>query len=168
LALSAIDRGATAVGVDITPRMVELARRKSPDAPAHWLVGDMLALPVASQAFDVVTTGYGLRNVIDLPQALREIQRVLRPGGRLCVLDFDKPERRLTLAIYLFYLTAVGSTLGWALHRDPDTYRYIPESIRRYPGAKRVAAMIEAAGFRDVRHVSVFGGFMAIHLAEKA
>jgi ubiquinone/menaquinone biosynthesis C-methylase UbiE len=61
----------------------------------------------------------------------------------------------------------VGSTLGWVLHRDPDTYRYIPESIRRYPGAPRVAAMLESAGFRRVQHIAVLGGLMAIHVAEK-
>ncbi len=168
LALAAVERGAAAVGIDITPRMVELARGKAAAVAAQWLVGDMLALPVASQAFDVVTTGYGLRNVVDLPKALREIHRVLRPGGRLCVLDFDRPASRVTRAVYLGYLTAVGAGLGWVLHRDPDTYRYIPESIRRYPGAARVAALIAASGFDDVRHLPVFGGFMAIHLARKS
>ena len=77
------------------------------------------------------------------------------------------PKPRWLRAVYLTYLTAVGSSLGWVLHRDPDTYRYIPASIRRYPGARGVVALMEQAGFRDVRHVRVLGGFMAIHTARK-
>jgi demethylmenaquinone methyltransferase/2-methoxy-6-polyprenyl-1,4-benzoquinol methylase len=165
IAFEASKRGATFVGLDITERMIELARRKPEAAGGAWMVGDMLSLPVADSTFDVVTTGYGLRNVVDLPRALGEIHRVLRPGGRLCSLDFDRPERAFGRVMFLTYLTVVGSSLGWVLHRDPDTYRYIPESIRRYPGARGVVEMMQRAGFRDVRHVPLFGGFMAIHVA---
>jgi ubiquinone/menaquinone biosynthesis C-methylase UbiE len=114
-----------------------------------------------------VTTGYGLRNVPDLPRTLSEIYRVLKPGGVVCSLDFDRPEAPWIRAIYLGYLTAVGSALGWMLHRDPDTYRYIPASIRRYPGARGVADLMRAAGFGHVRCLPVFGGFMAIHVAHR-
>ena len=127
----------------------------------------MSALPVRSSAFDVVTTGYGLRNVPELPRALGEIHRALRPGGQLCSLDFNRPESAIVRAVYLSYLTIVGSALGWVLHRDPDTYRYIPASIRRYPGARGVMALMREAGFSDVRHLRVLGGLMAIHIARK-
>jgi len=167
LALAASRRGASVVGLDITPLMVTLAREKPEAAGIAWLVGDMTGLPVPSDHFDLVTTGYGLRNVPDLGRALAEIHRVLKPGGRVCSLDFDRPERPWVRTVYLTYLTVVGSTLGWALHRDPDTYRYIPASIRRYPGARGVVALMEQAGFRDVRHTRVLGGFMAIHTARK-
>jgi demethylmenaquinone methyltransferase/2-methoxy-6-polyprenyl-1,4-benzoquinol methylase len=86
----------------------------------------------------------------------------------LCSLDFDRPEAAWLRTIYLAHLTMVGSVTGWVLHRDPDTYRYIPESIRRYPGARKVAEMMRAVGFTEARHVSVFGGLMAIHIAKKA
>ena len=167
LALDASRRGARVVGLDITPRMVELARVKGGASGPAWIIGDMTALPIQSGAFDLVTTGYGLRNVPDLPRALAEIHRVLRPGGRLCSLDFDRPEAGWIRAIYLTYLTAVGSSLGWVLHRDPDMYRYIPASIRRYPGARGVVALMQQTGFRDVQHARVLGGFMAIHTARK-
>jgi len=168
LALEAARRGAVVVGLDITPRMVALAHSKPVAGlrPA-WIVGDMMAIPMKSGTFDVVTTGYGLRNVPDLDGALREIQRTLRPGGVLCALDFNRPEGKWLRAIYLAYLTGVGSALGWILHRDPDTYRYIPASIRRYPGARGVAASMRAAGFGEVRHYPVLGGLMAIHIARR-
>jgi demethylmenaquinone methyltransferase/2-methoxy-6-polyprenyl-1,4-benzoquinol methylase len=168
IAFEAARRGANAIGLDITPRMIELARQK-PEAsgPLSWLVGDMTSLPVASSSIDVVTTGYGLRNVPDLPRAIAEIHRVLRPGGLMCSLDFNRPESSLVRGVYLTYLTMVGSTLGWVLHRDPDTYRYIPESIRRYPGARGVVTLMREAGFENARFISVLGGFMAIHVGRK-
>jgi len=160
-------RGAVAVGLDITPGMIDLARVKPGGARVSWLVGDMAALPVADGSFDIVTTGYGLRNTSDLSGALADIHRVLRPGGVLCSLDFDRPERAPVRGVYLTYLTAVGFTLGFVLHGDPDTYRYIPASIRRYPGARGVCQLMRGAGFREVRHVPVLGGLMAIHVARK-
>jgi demethylmenaquinone methyltransferase/2-methoxy-6-polyprenyl-1,4-benzoquinol methylase len=171
LAIGAARLGADVVGLDVTPRMIELARSAGADAvpPGRlfWLVGDMMALPLPAASADCVTTGYGLRNAPDLGAAIAEIHRVLKPGGRLCSLDFDRPERALVRGVYLSYLAVVGSALGWALHGDADTYRYIPASIRRHPGARRVVKMLEAAGFTDVRHVPVLGGLMAIHLATK-
>jgi demethylmenaquinone methyltransferase/2-methoxy-6-polyprenyl-1,4-benzoquinol methylase len=127
----------------------------------------MLALPFPDRSFTVITIGYGLRNVPDLPQSLREIGRVLAPGGRVLSLDFNRPSNPLVRAAYLAYLTVVGSALGFALHGDPDTYRYIPESIRNYPGAVGVARMMEEMGFADVRVVRVLGGLMAIHTARR-
>ncbi|MGE5833578.1 MAG: ubiquinone/menaquinone biosynthesis methyltransferase [Acidobacteriota bacterium] len=160
-------RGAAAVGLDITSGMIDLARVKPGGARVSWLVGDMAALPIAEGSFDIVTTGYGLRNTSDLAGALADIHRVLRPGGVLCSLDFDRPERAPVRGVYLTYLTAVGSTLGFVLHGDPDTYRYIPASIRRYPGARGVCQLMRGAGFSEVRHIPVLGGLMAIHVARK-
>jgi demethylmenaquinone methyltransferase/2-methoxy-6-polyprenyl-1,4-benzoquinol methylase len=155
-----------AVGLDVTHRMLQLAlRRPGVRKAAAFLTGDMLALPFADGSFDVVTTGYGLRNVPDLDQALSEIRRVLAPGGRLLSLDFNRPGNPVVRSIYLAYLTVVGSALGAVLHRDPDTYRYIPASIRQYPGAAGVARMMQAHGFTDVRVVRVLGGLLAIHVA---
>jgi ubiquinone/menaquinone biosynthesis methyltransferase len=172
IAFALAARDARVVGLDITLRMIELAeaKRRCSDAlgsrrKVAFLVGDMLALPFPSASFDLVTTGYGLRNVPNLDVAIGEIRRVLAPGGHFLSLDFNRPENAVVRAAYLAYLTAVGGALGWALHRDPDTYRYIPASIRQYPGAAAVRRMFEASGFNEVRSHAVFGGLMAIHHA---
>ena len=171
-ALAAV--GSSVVGLDITQRMIELAQAKRVARTAarpvqgrepSFLVGDMIALPFHAAAFDLVTTGYGLRNVPNLAVAIDEIARVLRSGGQLLSLDFNRPSNALVRAAYLAYLTTVGATLGWVLHRDPDTYRYIPASIRQYPGAAAVARMFEARGFTRVRTYPVLGGLMTIHHA---
>ena len=163
-ALSA--NGATTTALDITPRMLELAAAKQSRAnPPQWVAGDMMALPFASARFDLVTTGYGIRNVPILKTAIAEIHRVLKPGGLFLSLDFNRPGNALVRAVYLSYLTVVGSTLGFVLHGDPDTYRYIPESIRRYPGARAVCAMVREQGFVSCDYLPVLGGLMAIHRA---
>jgi ubiquinone/menaquinone biosynthesis methyltransferase len=170
IAFEAARAGATVVGLDITTRMIELAngkRSRDGSPSAQFLVGDMMTLPFASRSVDVVTTGYGLRNVPTLADALDEIARVLVPDGRLLSLDFNRPRSTLVRAVYLAYLTVVGSALGWVLHGDPDTYRYIPESVRRYPGAHGVADLLRARGFAEVRIVPLFGGFMTLHVAQK-
>ena len=155
-----------AVGLDVTFRMLQLAAAKA-KAPLTLVTGDMLALPFPAAHFTVVTTGYGLRNVPDLERAIDEIARVLVPGGRLLSLDFNRPTQPVLRAAYLTYLTIVGSALGFVLHRDPDTYRYIPESIRRYPGAAGVAALLSRAGFEQSRVIPLLGGLMAINTARR-
>jgi demethylmenaquinone methyltransferase / 2-methoxy-6-polyprenyl-1,4-benzoquinol methylase len=190
IAFALAARGARVVGLDITLRMIELARAKGGRSPENdsgaaasarqtdrlsgnqpgvsFVVGDMLALPFPAASFDSITTGYGLRNVPNLEAALDEIARVLAPGGQVLSLDFNRPENGVVRAAYLAYLTIVGGALGWVLHRDPDTYRYIPASIRQYPGAAAVARMFEARGFHPVRSYPVLGGLMAIHHAIRA
>ena len=185
LLFAAASRAKYAVGLDLTHRMLQLAKqrhtrgaslvrlanadltRSAPQERVAFITGDMLALPLVASRFNVVTTGYGLRNVPDLESAIAEIHRVLAPGGRVLSLDFNRPANPVVRAAYLTYLTMVGSALGFVLHGDPNTYRYIPESIRQYPGAVGVARLMERAGFVDVRVVPVFGGFMAIHVARK-
>jgi demethylmenaquinone methyltransferase / 2-methoxy-6-polyprenyl-1,4-benzoquinol methylase len=158
--------GAHVAGLDITHRMLQIASAKRPaSAAVTFVTGDMMALPFRDETFDLVTTGYGIRNVPAIDPAIAEIRRVLRPGGLLLSLDFDRPANPLVRGVYLAYLTLVGSALGWVLHRDPDTYRYIPESIRRYPGAAGVAAMLSRAGFDESRVVPLLGGLMAINVA---
>ncbi len=166
LALAIADIGARrVVGLDLTRRMLELAAQKGGDV--SWVGGDMGALPFPTAAVDLVTTGYGLRNVPDLDTSIAEIARIVGPGGRFVSLDFNKPESAVVRTIYLGYLFIIGSILGWLLHGDPDTYRYIPASIRRYPGAEGVARLLVAQGFTDVRIVPLMGGLMSLHVARR-
>jgi ubiquinone/menaquinone biosynthesis methyltransferase len=168
LAFAATALGGRVIGLDLTARMLELAQARAPEAnTTSFTVGDMMSLPIADASIDVITTGYGLRNVPVLDDAIRETHRVLKPGGRLLSLDFNRPANAPLRAAYLAYLTVVGSTVGWALHGDPDTYRYIPESIKRYPGAEAVVHRLRDAGFRQARWEPVLGGLMAIHVAKK-
>ena len=191
IAFAIAARGAKTIGLDITHRMLQLAHlRQGFGGQAHlrqgfrlrqgfvgqaggraqsptrveFITGDMTSLPFQSASFDLVTTGYGLRNVPDLDLAIDEIARVLKPGGRLLSLDFNRPDNVIVRAAYLGYLAAVGSTLGWILHGDPDTYRYIPASIRRYPGARGVADRLTARGFDRVTVIPLLFGLMSLHL----
>ena len=177
IAFALAARGARVVGLDITLRMLELARakgarafqasdRRSAESRALlFLQGDMRALPFPAGSFEIVTTGYGLRNVPNLTMAIDEIARVLEPRGQVLSLDFNRPSNGIVRSAYLAYLTVVGAALGWILHRDPDTYRYIPASIRQYPGADTVAQLFETRGFSGVRSYPLLGGLMTIHHA---
>ena len=169
IAFALAARGAHVIGLDLTPRMLELANAK-PEAGGvrgRFLAGDMMALPFGDNRFDIVTTGYGIRNVPVIAPAIAEVRRVLRPGGLFLSLDFNRPENLLVRSVYLTYLTIVGSALGHVLHKDHDTYRYIPETIRRYPGAAAVADTIVKQGFSACDWFPVLGGLMAIHRARK-
>jgi demethylmenaquinone methyltransferase/2-methoxy-6-polyprenyl-1,4-benzoquinol methylase len=174
IAFALAARGAKTTGLDITHRMLQLARLRQGNGgptrgrdPVEFVTGDMTRLPFRSASFDLVTTGYGLRNVPDLNTAIDEIARVLRPGGRLLSLDFNRPDNAIVRSAYLGYLTVVGSMLGWILHRDPDTYRYIPASIRHYPGARGVADRLAARGFERVAVIPLLCGLMSLHRAER-
>lgn len=183
IAFAIAANGARTIGLDLTFRMLERATLKQPRVPGsrpalsgveglpipvRFLTGDMARLPFVSGSFDLVTTSYGLRNVPDLGAAIDEIARVLKPGGRLLSLDFNRPRSAIVRSAYLSYLSVTGSILGWILHRDPDTYRYIAASLRRYPGAEGVAELMSARGFAEVRVIPLFGGLMSLHLAHRS
>jgi demethylmenaquinone methyltransferase/2-methoxy-6-polyprenyl-1,4-benzoquinol methylase len=153
-----------AIGVDITPEMVERARGKALHEPrVHFETGDICQLSYADASFDRITVGYGVRNVPDIPRLLAEVFRLLRPGGCFLSLDFGKPDGPLYRTTYLGYLSVTGSALGWLLHRDPDVYGYISESIKHYPGQIGVRTLMEAAGLVDCGFVTFLGGAIAIN-----
>ncbi|MET0619494.1 MAG: class I SAM-dependent methyltransferase, partial [Thermoanaerobaculia bacterium] len=132
----------------------------------QFIQADALRLPSRDGSFDVLTIGYGLRNVADIPAALSEMRRVLAPGGRAVVLDFGKPDRALPAALYRAYLRTVMPAVGWLFHGDPQTYAYIPASLERYPAQRGVEALMHAAGFGNVRYEERLLGTMGINMGE--
>jgi demethylmenaquinone methyltransferase/2-methoxy-6-polyprenyl-1,4-benzoquinol methylase len=139
-------------------------RRREGNRRSRFLQADALRLPFADGSFDVLTIGYGLRNVADIPAALSEMRRVLASGGRAVVLDFGKPDHALPAALYRAYLGTVMPAVGWLFHRDPQTYAYIPASLERYPAQRGVEALMQAAGFADVRYEERLLGTMGINI----
>jgi demethylmenaquinone methyltransferase/2-methoxy-6-polyprenyl-1,4-benzoquinol methylase len=147
------------VGLDFSERMLERARRKEPRV--EWVCGDMLALPFAEETFDAATVGFGVRNVADLELALRELRRVLRPGGRVAILEITKPRGPLR-PFYSLWFDRVVPLLGKALPGG-SAYTYLPASVKRFPSAEELAALMRAAGFADVRFRLLAGSIVALH-----
>ena len=159
-----------ALGLDLTQGMLDIAERKRLDSGTgnvSFHRADIMRMPFGDETFDCITGGYALRNVPDLSGALAEIKRGLRPGGMLFSLDFGHPRNALYRSLYLKYLTIAGSALGFALHGDPDTYRYIPETLKRYPGQRGVMAMMDHEGFINTGVREFGGGIMAINYGTK-
>jgi demethylmenaquinone methyltransferase/2-methoxy-6-polyprenyl-1,4-benzoquinol methylase len=159
--------GADVVGLDLTPAMLDHARRRTSSPRIRYVAGDICSLPFADDQFALITAGYALRNVPDLTLALQQLARVLAPGGRLVALDFNRPASRPLRLAYFTYLSVTGSALGLVLHGKADTYRYISASLQRYPGAAAVADLMRGNGFARAAWRPVLGGLMAFHIAER-
>lgn len=157
--------GARVTGVDFSDAMLSVARRRSAQAGREvaFEQGDALQLRFEDRSFDLVTLGYGLRNLRDLDGGLREVARVTRPGGRLLVLDFAFPANRVWKAVYTVHLKSVVPVLGRLFCGDADTHSYILESLRRYPGPAEIGRRMTSAGWEDVRWWNVLGGVMTLH-----
>jgi len=142
-------RGAVVTGIDFSPAMLAVARRRPGRPPVTFVQGDAMALPVADASVDVVTVAYGLRSVADVGRALAEWRRVLRPGGRLLVLEFSRPAPLLRRP-YDWYSFHVMPRLGGWIASDADSYRYLAESIRMHPDQETLKAMMQGCGFAHV------------------
>lgn len=155
-------------GLDFTLPMLAVARRRRLESGsrAAFAQGDALVLPFPDASFDVITVGYGLRNIADPRAALVEMCRVLARGGRAVILDFGKPDNAIAAALYQAFLRTMMPAVGWLFHRDPETYLYIPESLKRYPGQRGVADLMRNAGFANVRYENRLLGTMGINVGE--
>ena len=158
---------ATATVLDMTESMlVEGRRRAEADARAaqlDWVVGDAMALPFEANSFDVYTISFGIRNVTRIEDALAEAFRVLRPGGRLMVLEFNQIPNDLMQKVYDLYSFQVIPRLGQAIAGDRDSYQYLVESIRKFPDQETFAGMIRSAGFGNVKYRNLSMGIAALH-----
>jgi demethylmenaquinone methyltransferase/2-methoxy-6-polyprenyl-1,4-benzoquinol methylase len=162
LAIAAREAGGNVTGLDFSAQMLERARRKAPEL--EWLQGDLLALPFETQSFDAATVGFGVRNVADLDAALAELRRVLRPGGRLAILEITRP-RGLVAPFYRLWFDGIVPLLGKLLPGG-SAYTYLPASVRRFPGPDELVEHLEGVGFGVVSYRLFAGGIVALHVGE--
>ncbi|MEO7386463.1 MAG: bifunctional demethylmenaquinone methyltransferase/2-methoxy-6-polyprenyl-1,4-benzoquinol methylase UbiE [Gammaproteobacteria bacterium] len=153
---------------DINLDMLDVGRRRLVDAGLFANVQTLQAnaerLPFAAHSFHCVTIGFGLRNVTDKTAALREMARVLKPGGRLLVLEFSKPAVKLIEPFYDLYSFRILPWLGEVVAQDAASYRYLAESIRMHPDQETLRGLMQAAGFEDVQYHNLAGGIVALHV----
>ena len=159
LAIACLAEGGEVTGLDFSERMLERARAKSDQV--EWMQGDALALPFEDGSFDAATVGFGVRNLEDLDRGLAELRRVLRPGGRLAILEITQP-RGLLRPFYKLWFDGLVPLAGKLLPGG-SAYTYLPASVRRFPAAREFAQMIEASDFEQVRYRLFAGGIVALH-----
>lgn len=165
--LAASDPTSAVLGIDLAPRMLALSRRRLARYGRRYrpLVGSATSLPIPDAALDRVVTGFTIRNVGDLPRALAEFRRVLRPGGRAVLLELSHPVAAFA-PLYWWYFERVAPVVAVALGGDRDAYRYLPRSLRVFPTADRLGAMVRDAGFARVRVELLTLGIAALVVAE--
>ena len=159
LALACLRAGGRVTGLDFSERMLERARRKSGEV--EWVQGDALALPFEDDSFDAATVGFGVRNLEDLDRGLAELGRVLRPGGRIGVLEITRPQGALE-PFYNVWFGKIVPVLG-KLFPGGSAYTYLPASVKRFPGPEDLVRFLREAGFSDVRYRLFAGGIVALH-----
>lgn len=164
LALAGAQVGGRVTGVDFSERMLERARRKGP--ALRWVEGDLLALPFPDDSFDSATVGFGVRNLEDLERGVGELRRVLRPGGRLAILEITQPRGALA-PFYRLWFDRLVPLLGRVLPGGA-AYTYLPASVRRFPGPDELVALLERTGFTGVRYRTFAAGIVALHTGETA
>jgi len=155
--------GGEVVGTDFSDRMLELARAKAPGIAFEQ--ANALELPYDDGSFDAATVGFGARNFSDLARGLSEMARVVRPGGRVVVLEITTPSRPPLSWFYRLWFDRLVPLMGRAAG-DPDAYSYLPNSVRRFPDARGLAAAMAAVGLVNVRWLLTAGGIIAIHAGE--
>ena len=159
LAIAAQRAGGRVTGLDFSEPMLERARAKSGEV--EWIQGDALALPFADGSFDAATVGFGVRNLEDLEAGLRELRRVLRPGGRVGILEITRPRGPLRPFYKLWFDGLVP--LAGKLLPGGSAYTYLPASVRRFPGARELAELMQTVGFEQVDYRLFGGGIVALH-----
>ncbi|MDQ3161890.1 MAG: class I SAM-dependent methyltransferase [Actinomycetota bacterium] len=160
LTIAAREAGGEPVGLDFSGRMLERARHKAPQL--EWVQGDLLELPFENASFDAATVGFGVRNVADLARGLAELRRVLKPEGRLGILEITRPRGPLRVFYRLWFDVLIP--LAGKILPGGKAYTYLPASVRRFPGPEELASVMAASGFRDVSFRRLAGGIVALHV----
>ncbi len=154
-------------GADFALPMLTLAQLKNRKRAA-FLAADALVLPFRDASFDLITTAFGFRNLVNYERGLREIARVLRPGGEVGVLEFCAPSNGALAALYNFYFTRILPKVGGAISGSGEAYSYLPQSVQKFPQPKILAEWIEAAGFENVQYERWTCGIVALHRGTKS
>ncbi|MGD8495929.1 MAG: ubiquinone/menaquinone biosynthesis methyltransferase [Gemmatimonadales bacterium] len=154
------------LAADLTVEMMQHGRSRGHADKVRWMACDAMSLPLADASVDRVVVSYGLRNFPVLDHSIAEIRRVLRPGGRFVALDFGRAEPAWLQDAYVKYLEASTSVAGWLLHRDVESYRYIPESLRTYPAQRGVTASMQRQGFVRCGSIDLVFGTMAVNFGD--
>jgi demethylmenaquinone methyltransferase/2-methoxy-6-polyprenyl-1,4-benzoquinol methylase len=157
--------GGTVLGSDFCHPMLLEAQRKSPGSPLFE--ADALSLPLKNNSLDLITCAFGFRNLANYDRGLEEFLRVLRPGGVAAILEFSQPTNRAFGALYGFFSTRMLPWIGGMVSGSRDAYSYLPESIKKFPGAEDLAAQMRRAGFQRVEFERMTGGAVALHLGYK-
>lgn len=163
-------QGATVTGLDFSKEMLAVADARNPMSDVRnpkFLQGDAQKLPFADSSFDIVTVGYGLRNLASWETGLAEMVRVAKPGARLLVLDFGKPDNALWRALYFGYLRLCVPVFGLLFAGKASAYAYILESLKHYPAQRGVEVRMQALGLTEVRVENILGGAMSINYGVK-
>jgi demethylmenaquinone methyltransferase / 2-methoxy-6-polyprenyl-1,4-benzoquinol methylase len=156
---------AQVVGIDFCRPMLQLAKQKAPRL--KFVEGDALKLPFADASFDGITVGFAFRNLSSIEQGLTELHRVLKPHGSLAILEFSQPAVPGIRQLVRFYYRRLLPWIGGRLSGSRSAYEYLPDSIARFPNQQALAAMMRAAGFRDVQFENLSGGIAALHIGRR-
>ena len=160
---------APTIGIDFCRPMLDVGREKVEPAglPIDLVEGDALNVPVLDGSVDVVTVAFGLRNVVSVEQGIKELYRLLKPGGRAAVLEFSRPQIPVFCQLFQFYFTRVLPKIGNAISGSTFAYQYLPDSVKKFPDQKALASLMQSFGFSDVRYYNLFGGVAALHVGDK-
>ncbi len=157
-----------AIACDFSLGMLRAGRaKKGRSERVPFVAGDAVRLPFATGSMDAAVISFGLRNVSDVPAALREMARVVRPGGRLVICEFSRPTWRPFRALYLNYLMRALPTVARKVSSNGEAYVYLAESIRAWPDQRELAAIVAGNGWASVRYRNLSGGIVALHVAER-
>jgi demethylmenaquinone methyltransferase/2-methoxy-6-polyprenyl-1,4-benzoquinol methylase len=169
LALAAAATSAFIVGVDFCRPMLEIAAHKSTASEPHplFVEADALQLPFDDESFDAVSIAFGLRNLSSVEGGLKELRRVLKPGGRAAILEFSSPRVPCFRTLFRFYFTRVLPLVGGIISGSRGAYEYLPDSVARFPDQERLAALMRGVGFEEVEYQNLTGGIAALHLGTR-